>query len=360
MRAAGLPKMNTTRCIKLLGILGVSLLLTVSLAGSRGPIVAGGAGTTGAITPISSDSLSWGIERIQAPQAWTRTTGSHDVVVAVIDAGIDTAVPQLQGKIWTNPGEIPGNGIDDDHNGYVDDVHGWDFRDNDNSSLVGSKIHWHGTFVAGIIAAQPGSNKAAGVAPGVRIMDLRLLDSKNLFYGSDWKKFAKAIDYAVNNGADIINMSIYANGKPPLILEQALKRAAQHGVIVVGIAGNDGKSQVSYPGRYSSVLAVSATDRSDHLASFSNYGSDVDVAAPGEKITSIFPGGYAGTSSGTSFAAPHVAGTLALILSSHPGISSTQAVTLLKGTSIDLGSSGTDRQFGAGLVDAANAVASSS
>jgi subtilisin family serine protease len=334
----------------------VTLLLVLCLTGAEGPIVAGGAGTAGSVTPVDPASLPWGIERIQAPQAWARTTGSQDVVVAVIDAGIDTTVPQLQGKIWTNPGEIPGNGIDDDRNGYVDDVHGWDFRDDDNSSLVGSKIHWHGTFVAGIIAAQPSEDKTAGVAPGVRIMDLRLLDSKNLFYASDWKKFAEAVDYAVDNGADIINMSIYSNGRPPLILEQALKRAAKHGVIVVGIAGNDGKAQVSYPGRYSSVIAVSATDRSDRLASFSNYGTDVAVAAPGEKVTSIFPGGYAGTSSGTSFAAPHVSGTLALILSSHPGISSSQATALLQGTSIDLGSSGKDRQFGAGLVDAANAV----
>jgi len=358
MRAAGLPKMNATNRSLMAGIIALSLLVLL-MSGTQGPIVAGGAGTTGPVMPASPDSLSWGIERIQAPQAWTRTTGSQDVVVAVIDSGIDTTAPQLQGKIWTNPEEIPGNGIDDDHNGYVDDVHGWDFRDNDNSSLSGSKIHWHGTFVAGIIAAQPGKDKAAGVAPGVRIMDLRLLDSKNLFYGSDWKKYAAAIDYAVDNGADIINMSIYANGKPPLVLEQALQRAAKHGVIVVGITGNDGKSQVSYPGRYSSVLAVSATDQSDHLASFSNYGSEVAVAAPGEKVTSIFPGGYAGTSSGTSFAAPHVSGTLALILSSHPEITPQKAVALMEKTSVDLGGSGTDRQFGAGLVDAADAVISS-
>ena len=338
-------------------ILGILLMLCFT--GAEGPIVAGGAGTAGSITPVNSNTLSWGIERIQAPQAWTRTTGSKNVIVAVIDAGIDTAVPQLQGKIWTNPGEVPGNGIDDDHNGYIDDVHGWDFRDNDNSSLVGSKIHWHGTFVAGIIAAQPGKDKAAGVAPGVCIMDLRLLDSKNLFYASDWKKFARAIDYAVDNGADIINMSIYSNSKPPSILEQALQRAAQHGVIVVGIAGNDGKSQVSYPGKYPTVLAVSATDQNDHLASFSNYGPNVAVAAPGEKITSIFSGGYTGKSSGTSFAAPYVSGTLALILSAHPGITPQQAIALLEGTSVDLGNKGTDRQFGSGLVDAANAVTSS-
>jgi len=112
----------------------VTLLLALCLTGAEGPIVAGGAGTAGSVTPVDPASLPWGIERIQAPQAWARTIGSQDVVVAVIDAGIDTTVPQLQGKIWTNPGEIPGNGIDDDRNGYVDDVHGWDFRDDDGYS----------------------------------------------------------------------------------------------------------------------------------------------------------------------------------------------------------------------------------
>lgn len=329
-------------------LFGITVLV-LSLVGMSGPHIAGGGGESNATPANDLGSLSWGVERIEAPQAWERTTGSQDIVVAVIDSGIDTAVPQLAGKIWINPNEIAGNSIDDDRNGYIDDINGWDFRDEDTSSLIGSKFHWHGTFVAGIIAS---------VAPGIRIMDLRFLDSRNLFYGSDWKRFVAAIDYAVDNGADIINLSVYANGKPPLILEQAMQRARQHGVIVVGIAGNDGKSQVCYPGKYSSVLAVTATDREDHLASFSNYGSEVTVTAPGEKITSLFPGGVAGTSSGTSFAAPHVSGTLALILSSHPGITPSRAITLLERTSVDLGSSGNDRQFGAGLIDAGKAVAS--
>ncbi|MEA1871397.1 MAG: S8 family serine peptidase [Candidatus Bipolaricaulota bacterium] len=331
-------------------LFGITVLL-LSLLGMSGPRIAGGGGESNATPSSDLGSLSWGVERIEAPQAWERTTGSQEVVVAVIDSGIDTTVPHLAGKIWTNPNEIPGNGIDDDRNGYIDDIHGWDFRDEDASSLTGSKIHWHGTFVAGIIAS---------VAPGIRIMDLRFLDSRNLFYGSDWKRFVAAIDYAVDNGADIINLSVYANGKPPRILEQAMQQARQHGVVVVGIAGNDGKSQVCYPAKYSSVLAVTATDREDHLASFSNYGSEVTVTAPGEKITSFFPGGVAGTSSGTSFAAPHVSGTLALILSSHPGITPSRAITLLERTSFDLGSSGNDRQFGAGLIDAGRAVASTS
>lgn len=318
------------------------------LTGANRPYIAGGAGTSRSIVRADLGSLSWGVKRIEAPQAWERTTGSQDIVVAVIDSGIDTTLPQLAEKIWINPGEIKGNRIDDDRNGYIDDIHGWDFRDNDSSSLIDSKIHWHGTFVAGIIA---------GVAPGIRIMDLRFLDLKNRFYGSDWKKFAKAIDYAVDNGARIINLSVYANGKPPLILEQALRRAVQHGVIVVGIVGNDSESQVCYPAKYASVLAVSATDRDNHLADFSNYGTEVSVAAPGEKITSLFPGGAVGTSSGTSFSAPHVSGTLALILSCNPDLSPSQAVDFLKQTSVDLGNCGCDRQFGAGLIDASQAVA---
>jgi len=330
---------------------GAALLLPV-------PHVAGGAGASGISAPAkpSELALSWGVKRINAPQAWERTTGSQGIVVAVIDSGIDTSAPPLEGRFWTNAREIPGNGIDDDQNGYVDDVHGWDFRDGDACSLTGSKIHWHGTFVAGIIAAQAGPDGIAGVAPGIRLMDIRILDSKNLFYSTDWPKFAEAVNYAVDNGARIINLSVYSNGKPPLEFERAIARAIDRGVIVVGIAGNDGKATVSYPARYPGVLAVSATGQSDRLASFSNYGSEVTIAAPGEKVTSLFPGGAAGTSSGTSFAAPHVAGALALILSANPRLSSSEAVSLLQKTASDLGPTGRDAQFGAGLVDAGLAV----
>ncbi len=341
------------------GSILVAFLVTSSFfVWNQFPHVVGGGGVSEA-SPLALQgelTFSWGIERIAAPDAWWCTTGSDDVVVAVIDSGIDTTIPQLEGKLWTNPSEISGNGIDDDGNGYIDDIHGWDFRDNDSSSLIDSKIHWHGTFVAGIIAARPGAGKVTGVAPGIRIMDLRFLDSKNLFYSRDWKQFAEAVDYAVDNGAQIINLSVYANGKPPRVLEQALGRAAQRGVIVVGIAGNDSQSKVCYPAKYPSVLAVSATDSDDRLASFSNHGAEVGVAAPGEQITSLFPGGAAGTSSGTSFSAPHVSGTLALILSANPGLSPSEAIELLKQSTEDLGDTGQDSHFGAGLINAGQAV----
>ena len=305
---------------------------------------------------VYQQPVNWGISEIKAPTAWHTTHGTDEVVVAVIDSGIDTSIAELARSMWTNRGETPGNGIDDDKNGYIDDVHGWDFRDNDNSSLTGSKLHWHGTFVASIIASWPDDNGIVGVAPGAKLMDLRFLDSHNLFYGSDWKKFAEAINYAVDNGADIINMSVYANGKPPSYFEQAVRRANAHGVVLVGIAGNDGKSEVSYPAKYPSILVVSAIDQNERLASFSNYGPEVEITAPGAKITALFPGGIAGTSSGTSFAAPHVCGVLALILSAHPGMKGTEAVSLLEASALDLGTEGRDYNFGYGLINAAAAV----
>ena len=308
------------------------------------------------LVTLYQQPVSWGLTRISAPQAWAVSSGDNDIVVAVIDSGIDSSIPQLQDSMWRNPGEIANNGIDDDRNGFIDDIHGWDFRDNDNSSLTGSPLHGHGTFVASIIAARPGELPIVGVAPGVRLMDVRFLDSSNTFRSSDWNTFARAIDYAVDNGADIINLSIYANGRPPSTLETALNRARQHGVIVVGITGNRGGTEVMYPGRYDSILAISATTSSDLLAPFSNQGSGVAFCAPGDDVTAITKGGRASTQSGTSFAAPHVTGVLALILSVDPLLTPDEAIQILAQTAIDLGSRGIDTQYGRGLIDALAAV----
>jgi len=305
---------------------------------------------------IHQEPVSWGLERISAQRAWEISHGSPGVVVAVIDSGIDWSVPQIAGSLWENPGEIAGNGIDDDGNGYIDDVHGWDFRDDDNGPSAGTPLHPHGTIVSSIIAAQPGELPIVGVAPGIRIMDVRFLDSSNSFRASDWGAFTDAVDYAVDNGARIINLSIYATGRPPRDFEVALERAASRGVIVVGIAGNQGQTEVMYPGKYGSVLAVSATTDGDLLATFSNRGTEVALCAPGQSITSLSMGGRATTQSGTSFAAPHVSGILALILSVAPYLSGRDAVSILEQTAVDLGSSGKDDLYGSGRVDAERAV----
>jgi subtilisin family serine protease len=337
--------------------LGMAAVLVVCPA-SRGPGLAGGAGASGVPRP-SATSLPWGLERIHAPQAWQITTGCPEVIVAVIDSGIDTTIPALAAVLWTNPGEIPGNGVDDDRNGYVDDIHGWDFRDGDASSVRGSRLHWHGTFVAGVIAGRQGEGEAAGVAPNVRLMDLRFLDSRGLFTTRDWDRLVRAIAYAVDNGARIINLSVFAKVKPPVAVEQALARAAAKGVIVVGIAGNEAKPEVMYPGRYATVLAVSATDSSDGLASFSSWGPEVALAAPGREIASFLPGGAVARHSGTSFAAPHVSGTLALILSVAPELRAAEATDVLL-KSCTLLTAEKDPRFGVGLVNAGAAVARAS
>jgi len=305
---------------------------------------------------VYQQPISWGVTRVGAPEAWSITHGDQRIVVAVIDSGIDTSIPQLWEALWVNEREIPGNGVDDDGNGYVDDVHGWDFRDGDASSLVGSPIHWHGTFTAGILAARPGEAPVVGIAPGVRIMDLRFLDSNNQFRSSDWRRFAEAIAYAVDNGASIINLSVYANGRPPAFFEDALREAAAQGVLIVGISGNTGEIGVLYPAKYDVVYAISATTKDDRAAGFSSYGPEVFACAPGEQVVSFVPGGTTSTRSGTSFAAPHVSATLALILSARPGISSEEAIEVLRRCLVDLGPRGFDAWFGHGLVDALRAV----
>lgn len=316
--------------------------------------VAGGAGT--AASPIPGlAGLPWGLARIRAPEAWQVTRGSEEIIVAVIDSGIDRTIPELAAVLWTNPREVPGNGLDDDGNGYVDDAFGWDFRDNVPAHLRRTQLHWHGTFVAGIIAARLTEGGAAGVAPNVRIMDVRFLDSRGLFTTKDWDRLAAAVRYAVDNGARIINLSLYAKGQPPAVVEQALVYAAENNVIVVGIAGNDGRPEVLYPGKYPAVVAVSATDSRDALAPFSSWGPEVAVAAPGHEVVSLLPGGRTALGSGTSYAAPHVTGTLALMLSADPSLTAAGAVALLLGSAAPLAGSDA-RWFGAGLVDAAAGV----
>ena len=317
--------------------------------------VAGGIPQGGAAAlPPAQDNFRWGLKAINAPVAWEITQGTADVVVAVIDSGIDHRVPQLAAVMWRNPGEIASNGLDDDDNGYVDDVFGWDFRDNDPSSVTGTPAHWHGTFVASLIAAELDiANNTGGVAPKARIMDLRFLDSHGLFYSRDWPRLIQAIDYAVANGARIINLSLYSKVEPPTAVHRALQRAMSAGVLVVGIAGNAG-TEVGYFGKWPEVMAVGASDEEGLVAAFSNRGPEVALVGPGVKVTAHGSGGIPRISSGTSFAAPHVTGTAALILALRPTLSPNELVRILQRTASYL----EEERFatGAGLVNAAAAV----
>lgn len=281
-------------------------------------------------------SYLWGLENtgqsggtadadIDAPEAWTVTTGDPDTVIAVIDTGADMVHVDLAANIWTNPDEIAGNGIDDDHNGYVDDIHGWDFFQNDNDPSDTNNCR-HGTHVSGTIGAV-GDNSigVVGVNWQVKILPLRFLGGF-LCSGSDANAI-KAIDYAAAKGIRVSNNS-WGGGGYTRALEEAIRHS---GMVFVAAAGNGGADGIgdnndakpSYPASFGldNILSVAATDRNDEPASFSNYGTaSVDLSAPGVDIASTVPGnGYDGMS-GTSMATPHVSGAVGLLLSQDPAI----------------------------------------
>ncbi|MFX0185380.1 MAG: S8 family serine peptidase, partial [Candidatus Hodarchaeota archaeon] len=272
---------------------------------------------------------------------------------AVIDSGIDFNHPDLINQSWVNLGEIPENGQDDDNNGYIDDIKGWDFRDNDNDPSPG---HRHGTFVAGLIAANDDDHMCVGVAPKIKLMALRFLNDENKFAGTDWGMFTEAIDYAIANHANIIHLSIQAYSIPPKSFHNALKRAYNSGIILVGVTGNN-EDDVTYPGRYTEVIAVSATNKNRKIANFSSIGFQNEICAPGENVYSIIPSrNDVVKGSGTSFAAPLVSGTIGLMLSLNPNLTADSIREVLHETNTDLGEIGKDPIYGYGLLNASAAL----
>ncbi len=254
---------------------------------------------------------------IDAPEAWDYNTGSCTVTVAIADTGIDTSHPDLGANLWINPNEVAGNGVDDDGNGFVDDVHGANFV---NGSGNPNDDHGHGTHVAGTIGAV-GFNQTGviGVSPRVRLMGLKFLDGDGFGTTAD---AIQAIQYASSKGANVINASWGGGG-----YEQALRDAiAATSAVFVAASGNSGMNNdifPSYPANFNlpNIISVGATDANDAVAGYSNYGrSTVDLAAPGSNILSSVPGGYS-SFSGTSMAAPHVSGAAALLLASRPDAS---------------------------------------
>ncbi|MBN2180179.1 MAG: S8 family serine peptidase [Deltaproteobacteria bacterium] len=260
---------------------------------------------------------------IDAPEAWDLFQGSSDTIIAVIDTGVDYNHQDLAGTIWMNPGEIPGNGLDDDGNGYIDDVRGWDFYTGDNEPLDNDS---HGTHVAGIIAAEMNNNEGiSGVSPGTRIMPLRFMNGD----GSVSDEI-DAINYAIEKGVNIINMS-FGSYTFSFSEREAMSDAGQAGVLFVAAAGNknndnDGSSSL-YPASYnlSNIISVAATDQDDGRWYDSNYGAlSVDVGAPGVNIYSTTPGNAYSFKNGTSMATPHVAGLAALLWGFDPSLTHLQ------------------------------------
>jgi len=256
---------------------------------------------------------------IDAPEAWDLQVGGN-VIIAVVDSGVDYNHPDLAANIWNNGAEIPNNGRDDDGNGYVDDTRGWDFANNDNNPMDDNN---HGTHVAGTIAASGNNSQGVvGVNWSARIMPLKFLTRTGA--GSSADAIA-AIDYAVANGARVINAS-WGGGPYSAAMFSALSAANDAGVLFVAAAGNDGRNNdntPSYPADYDlpNVISVAATDDADTLAGFSNFGANsVDLGAPGVNILSTTLGSGYASFSGTSMASPHVAGVAALVVAADPGI----------------------------------------
>jgi subtilisin family serine protease len=284
-----------------------------------------------------------------ARSAWAQTTGG-DVVVAVLDTGVDLDHPDLAQNLWTNPREVPGNGLDDDRNGVADDVHGLDVVTGDGSP---DDENGHGTHVAGTIAAR-GDNGIAGsgVAWRARIMPVRVLDASA---NGDTLDVARGVRYATAMGARIINLSLAGDGYSQA-LDQAITAARAAGVLVVAALGNEGRDTAVAPMfpaclAGDNVLGVAATRPGGGLFSMSNYGLCSDLAAPGEDILSTALGGGTEWRSGTSMAAPHVAGALVLLAAARPDLDAAGLRDALLA-----GVRATGQAVGAGRLDAAGAL----
>ncbi|MCS6806994.1 MAG: S8 family serine peptidase [Blastocatellia bacterium] len=304
---------------------------------------------------------------IFATEAWDITTGEPDVVIAVIDAGFDLDHPDLRGKLFVNPGEIPDNGIDDDLNQLVDDVIGWDFTRRDN---VPEAETGHGTWVAGLAAMHTNNAlDAAGVSWGSRILPLKAGDATGIYISQQ----VQAINYAIAmmpHGVRVINMS-FGGASVNQTRELALRAAQQAGLLVVAAAGNQGADNdltPIYPAQYSTtmdnVIAVTATDRFNRRPFFANYGrSSVDLAAPGSGIFGITArapiplGSETGhiTWQGTSAATAIVSGIAALIYSQFPTLTPLQVKYRLRG-SVDRLPDFRERTVAGGRVNALRAL----
>lgn len=294
----------------------------------------------------------WNINAVGAPEAWAAGFTGQGILVAVVDTGVDLDHPDLVGNLYVNPGEIAGNGIDDDGNGFIDDVSGYDFagRDNDPNDVNG-----HGTHVAGTIAAGNNGFGATGIAPDARILPVRVLGDNG---SGTTNAVAAGIRYAADLGAQIINLSL--GGGYSRAVDAAIEYAQSLGSFIVAAAGNESASVPGFPARFSAtdenVISVGAFSSSGSIAGFSNdvgNSGSVQIDAPGVGIFSTYAGGRYASLSGTSMASPHVAGVAALALSANPNLTPAQLRELLVGGVVG-NASGSDA---IGRLNAATTVA---
>jgi len=314
--------------------------------------------------PLYAPNQRWYYQLIEAPAAWDLGSGAQPTVVAVLDTGVDINHPDLAGKIWVNQAEIENNGLDDDGNGCIDDTHGCNFVDPRTTDLAcvsrppgpSSDVtddDGHGTFVAGVVAARTNNGQGvAGTADGVVLMPVKVLACTG---GGTAADIAAGILYAARNGARVINMSFGGHLESDTIRDAIKAAHDDFGVVLVSASGNTDIGEVSFPADLPEVIAVGASDhhKPDERAPFSNWGPEVDVAAPGVDITSTVPSKLCSRNwkcisslpysqaSGTSFAAPLVSGLAGLLLSRNPSLSNEDVRTIIRSTAQPL----PDRDF---------------
>lgn len=305
--------------------------------------------------PNDVHASQWYLQHVKAQEGWQLSGGSSNVVVAVVDDAVDLTHEDLKENIWVNSKEIAGNNIDDDKNGYVDDVNGWDAADVDNDPnppvTADENNFSHGTHCAGIVAAV--SNNGIGIASisgHAKIMAVKTKKSSTTGLSVD--AAIQGIEYAIAAGADIISMSFGGYGESKT-LKRVIDLASQNGIILIAAAGNNNTDLPHFPSAYEDVISVGAIDQSNKKASFSNYGSTIDILAPGVDIyNTVYHSAY-GSKSGTSMACPMVSSLAALLLSRNQALTPTQvrACILNNATSVDQLNPGYEGKLGAGCIN---------
>lgn len=309
--------------------------------------------------PNDLDFLQWGLNKIQPTQAWDISFGEEYIVVAIVDDAVMTTHEDLATEIWVNADEIPNNQIDDDNNGWVDDVNGYDFSMDDNDPNPPNFGFSHGTHVAGTAGAA--TNNGTGVASiGYRVKLMPCKSKNDTTSGESLQNTLDGIDYAIVNRADVVNMSFGGSGFS-FTTQTLITSGHDLGVTFVAAAGNDDLRVQSFPAAYEFVISVASTGVFDSKSGFSNYHQSVDVSAPGSQIRSTVPGNggndYANFS-GTSMASPLTAGLCALILSVDSSLTPDEVETCLKAgcENIDAANSSYIGQMGAGRLHAHNTL----
>ena len=304
-------------------------------------------------------SRQWYLGTIHAKEAWELFRGDSTIVIGIIDTGVNFTHPDLAAHIWTNPNEIPGNGVDDDGNGVVDDINGYDFADNDNDPTPSTTVvvgpSYHGTTTAGIAAAV--TDNVTGIASpsfNARIMAVKTSndDDENQYVVAGYE----GIEYAAFNGAHIINCSFGGPGASNY--EQAIiEDAIALGALIVAAAGNEDIETEAYPASYPGVLSVAATDQNDLKSNFSNYDYSIDLSAPGVSMYTTLNEGYA-YANGTSYSAPLVSSVAALVMGYYPEWTGLQVGEQVRVSSVSYNNPPAyyEEKLGRGIVDAYRAL----